>query len=95
MLARPGMFVMHEDFSTIAAFVRGMDMALDGQLLDGFDRWLRDKYKIDPSPLGWEAYIYHVAQRTSHAKGPTPETEVIAFMSEVVRTFAIEKYGVD
>ena len=91
MLKRPGMFVPSEDCNTIAVFVIGMDIALDGKLLAGFGRWLRHRYGMDPSPLTWSADISHVFDTPGHDVINRCDADRLKLMSDLVHEFVLSK----
>lgn len=51
------MFVLDDRYNTVVAFLTGVDIGLDGRLLEGFDAWLQQRLLGYQTNFHWSAVI--------------------------------------
>ena len=96
-LKAPGMYVTPASYSTAAAFINGVDIALDGEPLAGFREWLIPQ--IDGcNNLGWPSLVLELLfpdarDPSAKAKLARGQAELIGKTGQLFQRFWRERDG--
>ena len=81
---RPSMYLRVVNYDSVAACVQGFDLGTDGEFLNGFGEWLRDR--VDPKfhNMSWSVLVLCIAFPES--KTPWNELDSAASNTTAIRT---------
>ncbi len=71
------MFLQSGNYDEVCAFIYGLNYAYEGEPLDQFDNWLREKFS-NQSPFTWKVIIQHeFEKKMQHSKSKVSEIDFL------------------
>lgn len=82
-----GMYISETNYSNVCVFIGGMDFCSEGEILKGFDEWLRTEFKLE-SPFSWAKLVEFIFEKNGMKD---IEDNKINFLFDLVFSFLSER----
>ena len=83
-MARPGMYVPSGTYEELTAFIAGMDWAVEGRALAGFQVWLLKRLRSKGTNIGWCGIISYAYDDLSPEKKSALGQTKIEFLKSLL-----------